>query len=194
MLKKRIQYNGFDGDTFEEDFYFHLSKAEMAEMALGHQDFAGYLRQIVAANDGATIMAEFKKIIAATVGKKAPDGKQFIKNKDITDAFMQSDAFSVLFMELVTNATAASEFVNGVVPADMRGEIAAATDIPFPGLEGSGVKIVQVAQEAEKAPEDYTIEELVAMDEEAFRAVKKSLKGKNVPMNVLLAGFQRNAE
>ena len=34
MLKKTITYTDFDDNERTEDFYFHLSKAEIAEMEL----------------------------------------------------------------------------------------------------------------------------------------------------------------
>ena len=49
-------------------------------------------------------------------GEKSLDGRRFIKNDDIREAFSQTEAYSQLFMELATDAKAASEFVNGVIP------------------------------------------------------------------------------
>jgi hypothetical protein len=187
MLKKEIQYDGFDGQKYVETFYFHLSKAELAEFALGHNDFATYLRNIIAAGDGATIMAEFKKIISMAVGERSVDGKRFEKTDTIRNNFMQSDAYSVLFMELVTNSGAATEFITGIVPEDMRGAIAASTDVVVLGV-GDGAD-----EEQKKAPEDYTIAELVAMSNEEWTALMRPLKGKNIPLTILQAGFARSS-
>ena len=44
-------------------------------------------------------------------------GKRFIKSKELSEAFSQTEAYSQLFMELATDADAASKFVNGIVPA-----------------------------------------------------------------------------
>lgn len=48
-------------------------------------------------------------------GEKSPDGKRFVKNQEIRDAFAQTNAYSDLFMELATDAKAAAAFVNGVI-------------------------------------------------------------------------------
>ena len=48
--------------------------------------------------------------------RETPDGKRFMKNQEYTDAFVQTEAYSDLFMELATNADAAAAFVNGIVP------------------------------------------------------------------------------
>ena len=61
----------------------------------------------------------FKDIILRSYGEKSPDGRRFIKSKEITDAFAQTEAYSDLFMELATDAEAASDFINAIVPQDM---------------------------------------------------------------------------
>lgn len=63
------------------------------------------------------LFATFKDIILRAYGEKSPDGKRFIKNQELRDAFAQTEAYSILFMELATNADAAAAFVNGIVPA-----------------------------------------------------------------------------
>ena len=48
-----------------------------------------------------------------------------MKSKELTDAFEQTNAFSILYMELITDSDAASKFINGIVPADLSAEISA---------------------------------------------------------------------
>ena len=123
MLKKTITYTDYDGVQRTEDFYFNLSKAEIAEMELST---AGGLdktiNRIVAEQDGARIIALFKDLVLKSYGKKSDDGRRFIKNQELRDDFAQTEANSDLFMELATDADAAAAFVNGIVPKmdDMR--------------------------------------------------------------------------
>lgn len=125
MLKKTITYEDFNGETVSEDFYFHLSKAELVEMEMSHEGgLAEALRRIVAAEDGKAIIKEFKEIILSSYGKKSLDGKRFIKNQTQREEFESSEAYSTLFMELVTNTDAATEFINGIVPAGLAEEAA----------------------------------------------------------------------
>ena len=49
-------------------------------------------------------------------GQKSDDGRRFIKSKELSDSFAQTEAYSQLFMELATDADAAAKFVNGIVP------------------------------------------------------------------------------
>ena len=75
------------------------------------------INRIVAAQDAPAIIDVFKKMILRAYGEKSADGKRFIKSKEISEAFSQTEAYSQLFMELATDADAASKFVNGIVPA-----------------------------------------------------------------------------
>lgn len=125
MLKKSITYTDFNGDEITEDFFFHLSKADLIEMEVAHPGgLSDHLQSIVASEDGARIMAEFKNLITSSYGIKSDDGKRFIKSKMMTDEFMQTEAYSNLFLELCTNADAASEFVNGMLPAGLADDVA----------------------------------------------------------------------
>lgn len=117
MLKKTIKYTDYDGNEREETFYFNLSKAEVAEMELSVDGgLVKQIEKIVEEQDGKGIIEMFKDIILRSYGEKSPDGKRFIKSKELRDAFSQTEAYSELFMELATDAEAAAAFVNGIVP------------------------------------------------------------------------------
>ena len=118
MLKKTITYVDYNGTERKEDFYFNLSKAEILEMEMGTTGgMVEMINRIVAAQDAPAIIDVFKKMILTAYGEKSADGKRFIKSKEISEAFSQTEAYSQLFMELATDADAASKFVNGIVPA-----------------------------------------------------------------------------
>jgi len=117
MIKKTITYKTLDGVEFTEDFYFHLSKAEVLEMEMGITGgMTQMINKIVAAQDGKKIIDTFKTLILKSYGIKSDDGKRFIKNQEVRDSFEQTEAYSILFMELATNADSATAFVNGIVP------------------------------------------------------------------------------
>ena len=118
MLKKTITYKDYNGVERTEDFMFNLTKAEILEMQLakdGGMDAA--IKKIVDAKDAPEIMKVFKDLILKAYGIVSDDGRRFIKSKEISDSFAQTEAFSMLFMELATDTDAASAFVNGIVPA-----------------------------------------------------------------------------
>ena len=120
MLKKTIEYTDYNGTKRSEDFYFNLSKAEVMEMELSTTGgLAETIQRIVNAQDHPAIIKIFKDLVLKAYGEKSADGKRFIKSEEISTAFSQTEAYSILFMELATDADAASKFVNGIVPADM---------------------------------------------------------------------------
>lgn len=120
MLKKTMTYVDYDGLERKEDFYFNLTRAEVAQMELSvNGGLKQFLENIIQLDDRPKIIEEFKKLITMSYGKKSPDGKRFMKSQELVDEFVQTEAFSDLFMELATNANAASEFVKGILPKNM---------------------------------------------------------------------------
>lgn len=139
MLKKSITYTNFNEEEVTEDFFFHLSKAEIVELELSEEGgLSEALKKIIASQDGKEIIARFKAIILDSYGQRSADGKRFVKNQKIREEFESSEAYSVLFMELVTDAGKAAEFVNGIIPQGMqeealkisRGDLAAVPELP----------------------------------------------------------------
>lgn len=125
MLKKSITYTNFNNEEVTEDFFFHLSKAELVELELSQEGgLKKWLEEIVAAQDAPTLIAEFKRIILISYGKKSSDGRQFIKNQELRDEFMSTGAYSELFMELITDTNSAIEFANGIIPKGLAEEAA----------------------------------------------------------------------
>lgn len=125
MLKKTITYTDYNDVERTEDFYFNLSKAEIMEMELGVTGgLAETINKIVAAQDSPAIIKLFKDLVLNAYGEKSADGKRFIKNDEIKEAFSQTEAYSILFMELATDAVKASEFVNGIIPKDIAEQVA----------------------------------------------------------------------
>lgn len=117
MLKKTFTYTDYNGIERTEDHFFNLTKAELMEMELSTTGgLAEYIQRIVSAQDAPAIVKVFKELVLKAYGKKSDDGRRFIKSQALSDEFSQTEAYSQLFMELATNADAASEFINGIVP------------------------------------------------------------------------------
>lgn len=120
MLKKTITYTDYNDVERTEDFYFNLNKAEIMEMEMSTTGgMAEMIQRIVKAQDSPAIVKIFKDLVLRAYGEKSADGKRFIKNDEIREAFAQTEAYSILFMELATDADAAAAFVNGITPADV---------------------------------------------------------------------------
>ena len=78
------------------------------------------IQKVVATQDTPAIIKIFKELVLNAYGEKSPDGKRFIKSKELSTAFSQTEAYSILFMELATDADKAAKFVNGIVPDDVK--------------------------------------------------------------------------
>ena len=121
MLKKTITYTDYNGAERKEDFYFNLTKAEIMEMEMSISGgLTEMINRIVAAQDAPAIVKIFKELILKAYGEKSADGRRFMKVDEngvpLSINFSQTEAYSQLFMELATDADAASAFVNGIVP------------------------------------------------------------------------------
>jgi len=162
VLKKTITYLDLDGNPITEDFYFNLTKAELAEMqVITEGGMAGLLQEIIKSGDNQRILDHFKLIVRQSYGVRHEDGKQFIKSSELSQAFMNTNAYSELFVDLMTNPQGAAEFITGIVPAD----IAMSAD-----------EALRLAQEAMGEPEkpkaiaEMTRDELVAAMQERIAA------------------------
>lgn len=127
MLKETIKYTDYNGVERTEDFWFHLSKAELMEWEMGTTGgLTEMIKRIVDAQDAPAIIKIFKELVLKAYGQKSPDGKRFIKSEELATEFSQTEAYSQLFMELATDADKAAAFVNGIMPSDVAEKAAAA--------------------------------------------------------------------
>lgn len=117
MIKRTIEYVDYNGNKQVEDFYFDMSAAELTEYQWSEDEGMNKkLEAIIKAEKPSELIKYFKDIVLMSVGKKSEDGKRFIKNQDVIDEFVQSPAYSILFMELATDEKAAAAFINGIIP------------------------------------------------------------------------------
>lgn len=125
MLKKTITYTDYNGTERKEDFYFNLTQTEVYEMEMSvNGGLAEKLQKIIDAMDAPFIMKTFKDLIAKSYGEKSEDGKRFIKSPELSEAFFQTEAYNKLFQEIVTDAKAAADFVNGILPSNAAKSVA----------------------------------------------------------------------
>jgi hypothetical protein len=124
MLRKAITYSNADGIEVTEDFFFHLTKAEVIKLQVTIPGgFAESLESIgkldpKQGNNAARILQTFEDIVRASFGKKTEEGR-FVKRLVDWEEFVATDAYSNLFMELITDGAYAAQFIKGILPADM---------------------------------------------------------------------------
>lgn len=116
MIKKTLTYDGFDGRV-TADFYFHLSKADLARI---ESTDGGLIKKIDAVQKAENMLEAigiFETLIGAAVGER--QGERFIKNDEVSQGFLSSPAFDVLLDELLTSEGAAAQFVVGLMPSGL---------------------------------------------------------------------------
>lgn len=137
MLKKTITYEDYNGLERTEDFYFNLSKPELLNWELGVAGgLTELLNKLVNAKDTPELVEYFQELILRSYGEKSPDGKRFIKNDELSEAFKQTPVYDIIYMELLEDEDAAAEFVKSVLPKDIekmvREQEASGKDLTLP--------------------------------------------------------------
>lgn len=157
MLKKSITYTNFEGEEVTEEFYFNLTQAEIVELEVNIEGgLDGAIKHIQATQDGKDIINLFKTILKKAYGKRSPDRRRFIKNEEDFQEFESSEPYSVLFMELVTQADAAATFINGIVPQNLINEAQEQLPVDRPNLSP--------VPDTNPTPRVLTRQEVVEMD------------------------------
>lgn len=116
MYRKRVKYKDYLGQDREEIFDFNLSDSEIMEL---EADYEGSITEMIAKlskkNEHADVIKIMKKIVLMSYGVISEDGRRFIKNDEVRDAFYQTEAYSTIFTELATNDVKAAEFFERII-------------------------------------------------------------------------------
>lgn len=121
MIKKSITYTDFNDEEVTEDYYFHYTAAEVAELEASEDGgLSKAVQKIIAEENIHKILGLFKQIVGGAVGKRSEDGKRFVKTEEYKQEFLSSEAYSELFVELIRNPEYAAEFINSLVPKKVR--------------------------------------------------------------------------
>lgn len=132
MIKRKVSYEDYDGNRVEETLYFNLTKFEATEIALTLPEPLSKALDDNALEKDKVVMAQgvlsqmgsqgvidfIKNIVLKSYGVKNPnDGRRFMKSQALSEEFSQTEAFSELMMNLLTNEEDAADFVNGLISA-----------------------------------------------------------------------------
>lgn len=132
MTKKSITYTDYDGNERTEDFYFNLTKAELVDFLTtsGGYRIDKLIDRLVRQENTKEIFEIFKNLIYQAYGEKSLDGRRFIKSKEVKDNFVETEAYSELYMEIISDPKKAGEFFNSIIPKDLAEEIKKGYDDP----------------------------------------------------------------
>lgn len=110
-------YQDYNDVTRTETFWFNLTQAELIEMEYGVDGgLTGMLERIMASKNDPELIHAFKDLVLKAYGEKSPDGRRFMKTPEIKRAFAETEAYSIIFMELAMDPKASAEFINGIIP------------------------------------------------------------------------------
>lgn len=125
MFKKTITYTDYDGNRRTEDFYFNLSKEEVVSWltTTGGYTLDKVMEKLVKTSNDKEVIEIFKDLIYRAYGEKSLDGRRFIKSEEVKNNFMETEAFSDLFMELISDGKKAAEFFKAIIPQDLAEDI-----------------------------------------------------------------------
>lgn len=123
MVKKTLTYNDFEGKEITKDFYFNISKMEFRELDRKIPGgLENMIEQIRVEKDENRMLDLMSTLILSSYGEKAEDGR-FVKEdawgRKLSSFFKISEAWDVLFLNLLQNEQELNEFLTGIVPKDV---------------------------------------------------------------------------
>lgn len=147
MLKKDIAYkNPFTGEDEVETAYFHISERELVRLDADHNgNLMKYLTNLQAGENTKEVVDFFEKFLLMAYGVRSDDGKRHIKTPEVVEAFTQTEAWNVLFMEMATDGEAMLNFFIAVMPENMRENI-------INEAKKQGKTVTQLVTDAPKPP------------------------------------------
>ena len=84
-------YKDFNGTERKETVYFDLNQSEIIGLEIdSEKGLSEYLQEISDAKNAKEMMRFFTNILYKAYGEKSPDGRRFIKSKELSDAFTQT--------------------------------------------------------------------------------------------------------
>lgn len=184
MLLKTIEFKDLKGDPVKRDYFFNLSIDEITELEFSRgSGFANELQRMVEEKNAGDLLAAFREIIMKSVGQPDEDGitfhKENEKGQSLGRNFMRSNAYTVLFLELLGPSSgdeAFVEFLKGVVPPELLEGMPDSFEVP-------GIS---------EPPKELTRDEMLALSDEEFNA-KFGVDPTKWSAAVLQAAYQRKS-
>ena len=129
MFSIKKTYTDYNGNEKTETFWFNLNKAELAKLALGPRGgLDAVIEEITRTTDVGRVLDLIKEILLMSYGRKTPDGRFAKTDEDghsYAREFEQTVAFDEIYMDLFTDVDSLIAFINGVVPAQLKGDVEA---------------------------------------------------------------------
>lgn len=176
MIKKTVTYTDLDGVQVTEDLFFNISKEDLADnIDMRHEipEMQKEFELLISKDDddskidaGQLMRKLIKRFLR--IGYGVREGRAFVKDEEGEDKiwkqFRFSPAYDALLWEFYQDGDAALEFLNGLMPKELKEAAEAKRNQPSLPLEG----IVQnPTPEAKPAPTLEELREMLAKAEKA---------------------------
>ena len=105
MISRTVTYNNLlDGKEVKEELWFHLRKDEVVRIiGRAKKDWEEYIKEMMAREDVDEIFDFLESILKRAYGERSEDGRTFRKDKKAQEDFINSEAYSELFVEMVAD-------------------------------------------------------------------------------------------
>ena len=127
MLEKTFTYTDYLDQERTETHKFHLTKADLYNWLATNGDYTldKVLLRIGQDRDVKSSFEMIEDLIRRSYCRISVDGRRLERSKEVKDAFMESECYSMLFTELVNDAKKMAEFVEGILPKDISKDLEA---------------------------------------------------------------------
>ena len=150
MVKKTITYTDFEGNEVTKDFYFNISKMEFREL---DRRIPGGLERFIdtvrTEKDPDKMLDLMNLLILESYGEISEEGrfvKEDARGRRLSNYFKISEAWDVLFTNMLQNENELSEFLTGIVPQDVANGAKEMIEKEKNGEGGNVVGLTPVAQ------------------------------------------------
>lgn len=144
MFSDSITYEDYDGTKRIDHLYFNISKTDLAadlklldRVEEMQKNLQGPKRELTTP-EKQEILDLVKRFMEMAYGVKTPDGRGFIKSKEVWENFRWSAAYDAYLFSLFQDARKAFGFILEVLPKDFRAAIPADMKSELDKLISSG--------------------------------------------------------
>lgn len=122
MFSYTVEYEDYNGVEKKETLYFNISASELLRLQnTTPGGYASYIQRVIDSADNSEIWKAFEDLIRTSYGVKTEDGQHFVKKRDghsLADDFIDTPAYDVFMIALISSEQLAADFVNGVIPQE----------------------------------------------------------------------------
>lgn len=132
MFSYAVEYDDYNGNSRKETLYFNISASELLRLQnTTPGGYHAYIQRVIDSKDPGEIWSTFEELIRLSYGVKSDDGMHFMKSRDghkLAEEFIDTPAYDVFMIALITDSDLAANFVNGIIPQEKIEKMIASTE------------------------------------------------------------------